>query len=87
MEMPDEKYEKHMNRPRTDRLTEEIKDLFLINKDGNSFRKIKNRSSVAYKDETQANMFTKMQNTNIAETMSENSNRKFGILLPEEDTN
>ena len=79
MEMPDEKYEKHMYRPRTDRLTEEIKDLFLINKDGNSFRKIKKRgsSASANKDDTQAlspsfNMLTKMQNTNTAETMREN---------------
>lgn len=44
MEMPDEKYEKHMNRPRTDKLTQELKDLFMINKDGNSFRKLKKRS-------------------------------------------
>lgn len=56
MEMPDEKYEKHMNRPRTDRLTQEIKDLFMINKDGNSFRKQKrwSASGSLNKDETQA---------------------------------
>ena len=77
--MPDEKYEKHMKRPRTDRLTEEIKDLFLINKYGNSFRKIKKMGSSvsANKDDTQAlshrlNMFTIKQNTNTAVTMREN---------------
>ncbi len=32
LEMQDEKYEKHMKRPRTDRLTQELKDLFTINK-------------------------------------------------------
>ena len=54
LEMPDEKYEKHMNRPRTDRLTQEIKDLFMINKDGNSFRKHKrwSGSGTPNRDET-----------------------------------
>lgn len=96
MEMPDEKYEKHMNRPRTDRLTQEIKDLFMINKDGNSFRKHKRWSGSAspHKDETQAsgnNMLTKIQNSNIMpESARENSGRKFGALLTparEESTN
>jgi hypothetical protein len=64
--MPDEKYEKHMNRPRTDRLTQEIKDLFMINKDGSSFRKHKRWSgSVSpQNNDTQASggnhMFTKI---------------------------
>ena len=65
--MLDEKYEKYMGRQRTDKLNQDLKELFMINKEGGNFSLNKRRASKA-KDDTNLlsssnGLLTKMQET------------------------